>query len=148
MNPSCRALEFRIPPEGVGAGSAWERFFEFLYARYHLNLAASGRFVHAFELVNEPNWQLWPQRAPSGTDDPLATAPLTVQHTMAQQMATARAVAARHGDTTLLLAPSTADAENPARNVTRYDEFAPALLDALEGIGHTPGPMEAWAHHN
>jgi hypothetical protein len=110
-NPSRRALEFRIPDEGVGDGTAWAGFLEFLYARYHLGQEASGRYVHGFELVNEPNFQLWPQRAPSPTDDPFATGPLTVQHTMAQYMAGAQAVAARHGDTTMLFAPSTADSE-------------------------------------
>jgi hypothetical protein len=117
-NPSRRALEFRIPDEGVGDGTAWAGFLEFLYARYHLGQEASGRFVHGFELVNEPNFQLWPQRAPSPTDDPFATGPLTVQHTMAQFMAGAQAVAARHGDTTMLFAPSTADSEVLGRTVT------------------------------
>jgi hypothetical protein len=147
-NPSRRQLDFRIPPEGVGAGSAWERFFEFLYTRYHLGQPESRRFVYAFELVNEPNFQLWPQRAPSPTADPFATGPLTVQHTMAQFMATAQAVACRHGDTTLLLAPSTADSEIVGRNVTPHLEFSAALLGVLEVIGYRPGSQQAWAHHN
>jgi hypothetical protein len=148
LNPSRRALEYRIPPEGVGAGSAWERFFEFLYVRYHLGLADSGRCVHGFELVNEPNWQLWPQRAPSESDDPFALAPLTVQHTTAQYMATAQAVAARHGDTTMLFAPSTTDSESGGRTVTRFYEFTAALLDALDATGYRPSAQQAWAHHN
>jgi hypothetical protein len=147
-NPSRRGLEFRIPPEGVGGGTAWAEFLDFLYARYHLGLADSGRCVHGFELVNEPNWQLWPQRAPSPTDDPFTLGPLTVQHTVTQYMATAQAVAERHGDTTLLLAPSTADSETVGRTVTRFDEFSAALLDAFDVIGYRPGPRQAWAHHN
>ncbi len=147
-NPSRRALEFRIPDEGVGDGTAWARFLEFLYARYHLGQEASGRFVHGFELVNEPNFQLWPQRAPSPTEDPFATGPLTVQHTMAQYMAGAQAVAARHGDTTMLFAPSTADSEVIGRTVTPHLEFAAALLDALDALGYHPSPQQAWAHHN
>lgn len=146
-NPSRRGLEFHIPREGVGPGTAWERFFDFLYARYHLG-GDPARRVHGFELVNEPNFQLWPQRAPSATDDPFDDAPLTVQHTMAQLMACAQVVAERHGNTTLLLAPSMADSEIVSRMVTQYAEFAAALLDACDAIGYRAGPLDAWAHHN
>jgi hypothetical protein len=149
FNPSRRGLDFRVPPAGVGPDSDWSRFFAFLYARYHAGLADTGRCVYGFELVNEPNFQLWPQRAPSETSDPFAaTSPLIVQHTVAQLMATAQAVADRFGDTTLLLAPSTADSEIRGRTVTGFDEFAAALLDALDAIGHRPGPMQGYAHHN
>jgi hypothetical protein len=148
FNPSRRGLDFRVPPAGVGPDSDWSRFFEFLYTRYHAGLADTGRCVYGFDLVNEPNFQLWPQRAPSATNDPFATAPLIVQHTLAQLLATAQAVADRHGDTTLMLAPSTADSEIVGRTVTQFDEFAAAVLDALDVLGHRPGPMQAWAHHN
>lgn len=148
FNPARRQLELRVPPGGVGPDSAWAGFFDFLYARYHAATEDPLRRVYGFELVNEPNYQLWPQRAPSPTEDPFATAPLIVQHTTAQLMATAQAVADRHGDTTLLLTPSTADSERVSRQVTQYDEFAAALLDALDAAGQRPGPRQAWAHHN
>jgi hypothetical protein len=148
VNPSRRGLETRIPPDGVGPDSHWARFFAFLYARYHLGQAASGRFAHGFDLVNEPNYQLWPQRGPSPTDDPFDPGPLSVQHTVAAMMATAQQVADAHGNTTLLFAPSCADSEIVSRTVTQYDEFAAALLDALEAAGQPAGPMMAWAHHN
>jgi hypothetical protein len=147
-NPPRRALEFRIPPDGLGPDSAWGRMFAFLYARYNRGQAASGRFVHGFELVNEPNYQLWPQRAPSPASDPFAAAPLTAQHAVAAMMSTARAVADEHGDATLLLAPGLADSETVSRMVTPFGEFAAALLDALEERRHRPGPREAWSHHN
>jgi hypothetical protein len=147
-NPSRRGLEFHVPDEGVGPGTAWERFFDFLYARYHLGHEDPTRRVHGFELVNEPNLQPWPQRAPSETDDPFGPSPLIVQHTMAQYMVAAQAVAERHGDTTLRLAPSLADSEILARTVTPFLEFTSALLDALDAAAHFPGPTEAWAHHN
>jgi hypothetical protein len=57
-------------------------------------------------------------------------------------------VADRHGNTTLLFAPSNADSERVSRIVTQFDEFATALLDALEAAGQQAGPMVAWAHHN
>jgi hypothetical protein len=148
VNPSRRALEFAIPPEGVGPGSAWAGFFEFAYRRWHLGVAASGPNVHGIELVNEPNFQLWPQRTPAPGGDPFALGELTAQATVAQMMQTAATVAARHGDDTLLLAPSFADSELAGRTVTQYDEFAPRLLDALAAIGHRPGATSVWAHHN
>ncbi len=61
-NPSRRALEYRVPSEGYVLDGAWSRFFEFLMRRYHYGQRASGRYVSGFELVNEPNYQLWPQR--------------------------------------------------------------------------------------
>jgi hypothetical protein len=63
-------------------------------------------------------------------------------------MVAAQAVAERHGDTTLRLAPSLADSEILARTVTPFLEFTSALLDALDAAAHFPGPTEAWAHHN
>ena len=77
-NPSRRALEYRVPPEGYPLDGTWSRFFEFLMRRYHYGQRASGRFVHGFELVNEPNLQLFPQRARSTTGDPFALSPLAI----------------------------------------------------------------------
>ena len=55
----------RCPDEGYRLDGAWSKFFDFLMRRYHWGQRASGRYVGGFELVNEPNLQLWPQRAPS-----------------------------------------------------------------------------------
>ena len=148
VNPSRRALEFGLPPEGVGPGSAWAAFFTFAYDRWHLGRRGSGPYVHGVELVNEPNFQWWPQRAPATGDNPFALGPLTVQGPLAQMMHTAAGIAAAHGGDTLLLAPSFADSELGGRTVTQYDELAPELLDALTAIGHVAGPNEVWAHHN
>lgn len=65
VNPSRRALEFGVPAEGVGPGTAWARFYELAYARWHRGRAGSGPYVAAFELVNEPNFQLAPSLADS-----------------------------------------------------------------------------------
>ncbi len=146
--PSRRALEERVPPGGCGPDSAWARFFAFLYERYHLGRRACGRYVSAFELVNEPNFQLWPQRAPSATGDPFAPGGLIAHRVVADMQASAQAVASRHGHTTLILAPSTADSELTGRTVTHFHEFSLALLDELDRRGHRPEPTEGWAHHN
>jgi len=148
VNPSRRALEFAIPAEGVGPDSAWAGFFEFAYARWHRGVAGSRPYVHGIELVNEPNFQLWPQRAPATGEDPFALGELTAQATVAQMMQTAAMVGARYGDDTLIFAPSFADSELGGRTVTQYDEFAAHLLDALAAIGHQPGATAVWSHHN
>jgi hypothetical protein len=148
FNPGRRALEQRVPPEGLAGGGAWSGFFEFLYARYAAGVADPSRCVAGFELVNEANFFLWPQREPATGDDPFATTPLVVQHPVAQMMAAAQALADSLGGTTLLLAPGAADSEQRTRLVTGFDEFAAAVLDALDSAGVHVGTRMAWSHHN
>src|SRR6478735_106481 len=105
--PGYKTYEYRLPPDGFGPGSQWAGFVEFLWNRYADRLAA-------FEVVNEPNGQLWPQRSTVVTDDltvrwgtegsVLLTAPA-----VAQMMATVDALARRHPNPPLLLAPSCSD---------------------------------------
>ena len=149
-NPSRRALEYRLPPDAYGPASAWARFFEFLYRRYHYGRRARGRFVDGFELVNEPNLQLWPQQAPAATGaDPFTPAAVTITHVVAQLMQTAQAIAGRLGNTTMLFAPSISDSDTASsRRYTRYDAFVGALLDAFGPIGYSPTQRMRWAHHN
>ena len=111
--PSRRALEYKVPDEGYPLDGAWSKFFDFLMRRYHWGQRASGRYVGGFELVNEPNLQLWPQRAPSVTaGDPFAaTGALRVPAQVAQMLATAQAVSARVRHSTGLFAPSSSDSE-------------------------------------
>jgi hypothetical protein len=145
--PSRRSLEFAVPAEGCGPGTAWAATFAFFLDRYRPDRPSDPR-VDAFELVNEPNFQLWPQRAPSPTADPFALGPVTVQRTIAQMMAAAREASAAAGHPALLLAPSFADSDQGGRTVTHYDELTVALLDELAATGAVVGPNEAWAHHN
>ena len=148
-NPSRRALEYRVPDEGYRLDGAWSKFFEFLVRRYHYGQRASGRYVWGFELVNEPNYQLWPQRAPAAAGaDPFSLTPLTIGSRVAQLLKTAQAVSVRVGHTTTLYAPSSSDSDVGSRMVTRYDEFATALLDAFPAAGYTPHARQAWSHHN
>jgi hypothetical protein len=147
FTPSRRALEFATPAEGCGPGTAWARMFAFLHERYRPD-RASGPRADAFELVNEPNFQLWPQRAPSPTADVFALGPVVAQRTIAEMMASARAVSAAAGHPALILTPSFADSDQGGRTVTHYDELTVALLDELQATAAVPGPNEAWAHHN
>ena len=117
--PSRRPLEYRIPAEGFGPGTAWAAFFAFLYDRYHHGRQGSGPFVHGLELSNEPNWILWPQREPPPPDaDPFALTPLRAPVSAAQMSVAARAIAASRGDTTMLFHGSMADAANGGRRFT------------------------------
>jgi hypothetical protein len=147
-SPSRRALEYRVPAEGYPLDGSWSRFFEFLYRRYHWGQRASGRYVHGFELVNEPNLQLWPQRAPSATGDPFALSALTIGRTVAGLMRTAQEVSARFGHTTRLYAPSSSDSERGSRLVTTYEDFTRDLLDAFPATGYAPHSQQAWSLHN
>jgi len=146
--PGRRALEHRTPPEGFGAESAWAGFFAALYDRFHRGRQPDPH-VHAFELVNEPNWNAWPQRtAPDPLADPFALTPLESPARFAQMSATARQIAAERGDTTLLLHGSMADAGADGRRVTAWDEWLPAYLDALDAQGFVATARDAYAHHN
>jgi hypothetical protein len=146
--PGRRALEHRTPPEGFGPESAWAGFFADLYERFHLGRAPDPH-VHAFELVNEPNWNAWPQRAaPDPQADPFTVTALEAPARMAEMSITARAIAAARGDTALLLHGSLADAAPEGRRVTSFDEFIPAMLDVLDAAGFAATPRDAWAHHS
>jgi hypothetical protein len=147
-NPSRRALEYRVPNEGYRLDGAWSRFFEFLYRRYHYGQRSSGRYVYGFELVNEPNLQLWPQQAPSATSDPFAAGALKIGATVAQLVRTAQQVSARLGHTTTLYAPSTSDSDANSRLNTPYDAFTTLLLDSMAQIGYVPHVKQAWSLHN
>jgi hypothetical protein len=147
-NPARGALEYRVPPEGYPLDGSWSRFFELLVRRYHYGQRASGRYVHGFELVNEPNLQLWPQRVPSATADPFALSPLKIGGTVAQLLKTAQAVSERVGHSTRLYAPSSSDSDTGSRRVTRCDEFTTDLLDSFSAVAYSPHPQQAWSHHN
>jgi hypothetical protein len=149
-NPSRRALEYLLPADPYGPTSAWARFFRFLYGRYHYGRRGRGPYVHGFELVNEPNLQLWPQQAaPPAGSDPFALATRTIERAIARLLVTAQRISASYGHSTMLFAPSISDSDTAtSRRYTRYDEFVPALLDACDAIGYRPHSQQAWSHHN
>jgi hypothetical protein len=142
-NPSRHALEYLLPDDAYGPASEWARFFDFLYDRYH-------GWVDGFELVNEPNLQLWPQQAPPAAGaDPFAPTPTTIGVAIAQLLKTAQAVSTSYAHTTMLYAPSISDSDTPSsRRYTRYDDFVGALLDAFGAVGYLPHSRQAWSHHN
>jgi hypothetical protein len=128
VTPRHRALQYRLPDDPYGPQSHWARFFAFLYARYH-------GAVEAFEIVNEPNLQLWPQRG--------------IERHIAQLFKTAQEISARFGHSAMLLGPSISDADAPSGPLhTHFADFVPALLDAFAEVGYAPHARQAWSHHN
>jgi hypothetical protein len=153
-----KSLAYRMPPEGHGPGSQWGLYVEWLWNRYADRLAA-------FEVVNEPNGQLWPQRttivtndfdARWGTVDTTLASPPAV----AEMMTTVDAIARAHGDGgPLLLAPSTSDTLGQTiprvttiSHRTEYtqatDTFVEALLPELGRRGFEADDRWLWAYHN
>ena len=132
--PRGQAPEYRLPAGAYGHDGAWAAFFTFLHDRYHAG-RESGPRVEGFELVNEPNLQLWPQPG--------------VPREVAQLLKTAQGISARRAHSTMLYAPSISDDDAPSsERHTRWDEFVPALLGELEAIGYLPHSGQAWSHHN
>jgi hypothetical protein len=158
-----KSREYNTPPEGHGQGSAWAGYVDFLWQRYVSEAPKHGT-VAAFETVNEPNGQLWPQRGPSGDQSSWAGkfavegSKLVVQKAVAEMMATLDAIADHHGQTMLCLAPSTSDADSalprtttnavPTPYSSNPGPFVDELLDELDRIGFRPGPRWAWSYHN
>ncbi|HET8949353.1 MAG TPA: hypothetical protein VFN44_02550, partial [Solirubrobacteraceae bacterium] len=129
-----KAPEYRLPADAYGPQSAWAGFFAFLHDRYHAGRETGPR-VDGFELVNEPNLQLWPQAG--------------IAREIARLLKTAQDVSARNAHSTMLYAPSISDDDAPtSERYTRWDEFVPAFLDELEAIGYLPHSGQAWSHHN
>ena len=149
-SPSRRALEYLLPDDAYGPTSAWATFFDFLYRRYHYGQRASGRWVDGFELVNEPNLQLWPQQAASADPaDAWATSATSIEAAIARLLKTAQGISSRYAHSTMLYAPSVSDSDTASsRLYTRYDEFVPRLLDALAATGYLVHSRQAWSHHN
>ena len=73
--------------------------------------------MDGFELVNEPNLQLWPQAG--------------VAREVALLLKTAQGISARNAHSTMLYAPSISDDDAAtSERYTRWSEFVPALLEA------------------
>jgi hypothetical protein len=123
-----RSPEWRMPRSGHGPDSPWARFVEALWLRYSCRMAC-------FEVVNEPNLQLWPQDG--------------VAERVAEMIATVDAIAQRHEEAVTCLAPSISDAESDRpRLITEQRPFNAALLDALDRRGFAGGERWVWSFHN
>jgi hypothetical protein len=119
---------YRLPGDGHGLASPWAGFVEALWSRYVDRGATFGR-VSAFELVNEPNLQLWPRR------DAVAA--------VAEMAVSMEAMAAGRGHPVDLLAPSASDGDT-GRDA---GAFTDALLRALDRHGFPGGAHWVWSTH-
>lgn len=164
-------------PTDLGVNGPWGRWINFLVARYgitkdkidgtrqpcsyNFNGAGCGdyfRYVDFLEIVNEPNYTHWPQRADDERDGTLVMALY-----VARMFRTAKAIVDKRnaellatkdpkldpGPTTItLLGPATADNANTNTRVTSYFEFNRELLKRLDAMDFEPGNIFAWSHHN
>ena len=123
-----KSPEWRLPDEGHGPYSAWAGFVAALWERY------AGRMA-CFEVVNEPNLQLWPQPR--------------VAERVAWMITTVDELARRHGFAATCLAPSISDAESDRPwMITERAPFVDALLGALDRRGFAGGDHWVWSFHN
>jgi hypothetical protein len=123
-----KSPEWRLPDSGHGPYSPWAHFVEALWERY------AGRMA-CFEVVNEPNLQLWPQDG--------------VAERVAWMIATVDGVARRHDYAATCLAPSISDAESDRPfMITERRPFTATLLDALDRRGFSGGEHWVWSFHN
>jgi hypothetical protein len=145
-----------MPLDGFGPNSAWGKYVAWLWERYADRLTA-------FEVVNEPNLQVWPQRSPVVTDDfaakwGTAGTHLLITPAVAEMMTTVDAIARAHPGP-LLLAPSCSDsdiADIPRSTTISHkndyaispDPFAESLLTHLDERGFTADDRWIWAFHN
>jgi len=122
------AEQYQLPDSGHGPYSPWAGFVEALWRRY------AGRMTH-FEVVNEPNLQLQPQR--------------DIAERVAVMVTTVDAIARRHDLAATCLAPSCSDADSlRVPDITRQPEFAARLLDRLDASGFAGGDHWVWSFHN
>jgi hypothetical protein len=123
-----KSPEWRMPGSGHGPDSEWARFVEALWLRYACRMAC-------FEVVNEPNLQIWPQEG--------------VAERVAQMITTVDAIARRHEQAVTCLAPSISDAESDRPfMITEQRPFTASLLDALDQRGFAGGDRWVWSFHN
>ena len=123
-----KSPEWRMPLSGHGADSPWARFVESLWLRYSCRMSC-------FEVVNEPNLQIWPQDG--------------VAERVAEMIVTVDAIARRHDVPVTCLAPSISDAETERPfMITERRPFAAALLEALDRRGFEGGDRWVWSFHN
>ena len=123
-----KSPEWRTPGSGHGPRSPWGRFVEELWLRYSCRMAC-------FEVVNEPNLQLWPQEG--------------VAERVAEMIATVDAIARRHKEPIACLGPSISDAESDRPfMITEQRPFNATLLDALDRRGFEGGDRWVWSFHN
>jgi hypothetical protein len=161
--PTYKDVRYRLPPAGHGPDSAWARWIDWLWDRYVGQADRYGR-VTAFEVTNEPNLQVWPQRTTLDTPDLIARwgvegTRLTSAAATAEMMTTMDAIARRYDRGALCLGPAASDSDifDVPRSTTMShrtpytpatDTFVEALLAELDRRGFAGGDHWIWSFHN
>jgi hypothetical protein len=135
-----KLLEWQVPALELGVDEAYGRWIDFLIQRYRQHGSAL-----ILEIMNEPNYQMWPQRQGAAN-----SSPLIIHQKVAEMMYTAWQVSAFRGHPLRLAAPATSDFR---RGTTRYEtnqgDFIPALKTALASYNNfRGGPSFLWSLHN
>jgi len=160
--------------EHVRPGGAWYRWIEFLARRYHPDPDrratvhfpdapdnVDGAFVDLLEVMNEPNFECWPQfvtvrdgravvpSADDADDERIAVGPRMT----AEMLRSANAICADVNDGArrplLFGGPATSDSFRPDESssaVMGYDRFLLRLV-ALLGGGFAADARFVWTHH-
>ena len=132
-SPGVRADEFLAFPDDVRLGSPWAGWIDWL-------LATCGGRIDALEIVNEPNFQCWPQQSNVGTPN--------AHCKVATMFDTAKTLRDSRGTFPLLVGPATSDTSDNNADRTNYLTFTENLLALLNGTGFLPGNRFVWSHHN
>ncbi|MEA2361609.1 MAG: Beta-galactosidase [Thermoleophilaceae bacterium] len=134
-----KSLKMQVPTGQLGINGAWGRWIRHLYERY------MGYGNVCLELVNEPNYQMWPQRQ---STDPNSSA--IIHQKVAEMMYTAYQISAGHGHTMAIAAPATSDFRRASSVYeTNQGEFISNLTAALSSYNNfRGGPTFLWTHHH
>jgi hypothetical protein len=152
-----------MPLDGFGPDSEWARYVRWLWDRYVAQAPKYGRAAY-FEVINEPNLQVWPQHSTIETDSVyerfgIEGTELVIIPAVAQMMQTMDGIAREYGSSVPCLAPSTSDTDvvvnfrtTTTAHRSEYTEatqtFVEPLLDELRARGFAGGDHWIWTYHN
>jgi hypothetical protein len=161
--PAYRDHFYGMPLDGFGPDSEWARYVRWLWDRYVAQAPKYGRAAY-FEVVNEPNLQIWPQHSTIETDNVyerfgIEGTSLVVVPAVAEMMVTMDGIAREYGATVPCLAGSTSDTDveiNPrtttiahrSKYTTTQQTLVEPLLEELRARGFAGGDHWIWSYHN
>lgn len=135
---------FRFPADASLRGP-YGRWIDFLVRRYARTTENQERCVDFLEVLNEPNWEMWPQL---DANCRLVSAPHA-----ADMMMTAKRIRdalGRHTDL-IMLGPGALDyarSVNDGIGTTSFDVWVEAFLRELRARRFLPGTRWAWSQHS
>jgi hypothetical protein len=131
-----KELVYGIPTTQLGTNQAWGSWMNFLIGRYK-----GWGWNVILEIMNEPNYELWPQKDSSGNT--------IIWNKVAEMMNTAAAVSGWHANALPIAAPAASDTRLASnRAATNHGEFAFGLKTALQNMNQRGMPTFLWTWHN